>query len=336
MLEIWPQAVATADLKGCVVAIGNFDGLHRGHQELLKVAKAEAARHGVRWGILTFEPHPASYFRPNEPVFRLSPSPLKQRLVAGFGADFVAVATFDERLAGSSPEEFVRRFLVQGLQASHVVTGYDFHFGKGRKGTPETLAQLGETHGFGVTTVDQVTDDGDGKAPFSSSSIRSALRRGHMRSAAHELGYRWIVMGEVVHGDKRGRTIGFPTANIIVDPGAEPARGIYAVEVRDAAAAIGTKAWQGAAYFGDRPTFNTNRTFLETYLLDVDVDLYGRTLLVSFHDLIRGDKTFASVGELVEQMKGDCAKARDILARDAADDDMLAFPLGRLQREGRI
>ncbi len=336
MQEILPQDAVPGNLKGCVVAIGNFDGLHRGHQELLKVAKTEAARLGVRWGILTFEPHPGSFFRPNEPVFRLSPHPLKLRLVAALGADLVAVAGFDEALAASTPEEFVINHLVDRLGVSHVVTGYDFHFGKGRKGTPETLAQLGRQHGFGVTTVDQVTDEGDGKAPFSSSSIRSALRRGHVRSAAHELGYRWIVLGEVVHGDKRGRTIGFPTANIIVDPGAEPARGIYAVQVRDAAAAAGTPAWQGAAYFGDRPTFNTNRTFLETYLLDQDIDLYGRTLLVSFHDLIRGDKTFASVGELVEQMKGDCDKAREILARDAADDEMLAFSLGRKQRDGAV
>ena len=325
-----------ASLKGAVVAIGNFDGLHRGHQELMRVAKAEAARRGVRWGVLTFEPHPASYFRPHEPVFRLTPEPLKARLASALGADLLAVAQFDEALASRTPEEFVLSHLVSWLGVSHVVSGYDFHFGKGRKGTPEILAQLGAQYGFGVTAVDQVTDDADGNAPFSSSSIRSAIRRGHVRAAAHDLGYRWIVMGEVVHGDKRGRTIGFPTANIIVDPGAEPARGIYAVEVRDAAAAAGTRAWQGAAYFGDRPTFNTNRTFLETYLLDVDVDLYGRTLLVSFHVLIRGDKTFASVGELVDQMKGDCTRAREILARDAADDEVAVFPLGKLQREGRV
>jgi riboflavin kinase/FMN adenylyltransferase len=323
-------------LRGAVVAIGNFDGLHRGHQELLKVAQAEAARRGVRWGILTFEPHPASFFRPHEPVFRLSPAPLKERLVAALGADFLAVASFDESLAARAPDDFVLSHLVQWLGVSHVVTGYDFHFGKGRKGTPEILKQLGLQHGFNATAVDQVTDDADGNAPFSSSSIRSAIRRGHMRAAAHDLGYRWIVMGEVVHGDKRGRTIGFPTANIIVDPGAEPARGIYAVEVRDAAAVAGSPAWQGAAYFGDRPTFNTNRTFLETYLLDVDVDLYGRTLLVSFHDLIRGDKTFASVGELIEQMKDDCERAREILTRDSAADEITAFPLGALQRAGRI
>ncbi|MBL8789619.1 MAG: bifunctional riboflavin kinase/FAD synthetase [Rhizobiales bacterium] len=323
-------------LKGAVIAIGNFDGLHRGHQELLKVAKTEAARRGSRWGILTFEPHPGSFFRPAEPVFRLTPAALKERLAAALGADLFAVANFDEHLSSRSPEEFVLGYLVKWLGVSHVVTGYDFHFGKGRKGTPETLRQLGEQNGFGVTTVDQVTDDADGNAPFSSSSIRSAIRRGHVRAAAHDLGYRWIVKGEVVHGDKRGRTIGFPTANIIVDPGAEPARGIYAVEVRDADVAPGTPAWLGAAYFGDRPTFNTNRTFLETYLLDVDMDLYGRKLLVSFHDLIRGDKTFSSVGDLVEQMKNDCDDARRILAHDRANDEIAAFPLGKLQREGRL
>jgi riboflavin kinase/FMN adenylyltransferase len=336
MQELVPQGVVPDHLKGAVIAIGNFDGLHRGHQELLNVARNEARDRGKAWGVLTFEPHPGTYFRPQEPVFRLTPQPLKARLLAACGADFMAVVGFDEHVAAMTPEEFVSKELVQRLAVSHVVTGYDFHFGKGRRGTTETLHHLGQNLGFSTSTVDQVTDEGDGKAPYSSSSIRSALRRGHMRGAAHELGYRWIVMGEVVHGDKRGRTIGFPTANIIVDAGTEPARGIYAVEARDAAASPGSEAWQGAAYFGDRPTFNTNRTFLETYLLDQDIDLYGRTLLVSFHDQIRGDKTFSSVGDLVEQMKSDCAHAREILARNASDDALANMPLARMQREGRI
>jgi riboflavin kinase/FMN adenylyltransferase len=336
MLTLDTHQQAQGAVRGAVLALGNFDGVHRGHQALLDAARAEAARRTSAYGILTFEPHPASYFRPQEPVFRLTPHPLKQRLLAAYGVDLMAVCAFDDTLSSLSPEDFVARHLVERLGVSHVVTGYDFHFGKGRKGTPETLARLGEQFGFGVTCVDQVTEEGDGKAPFSSTSIRSAIRRGHMRSAAQELGYRWMVMGEVVHGDKRGRTIGFPTANIIVDPGAEPARGIYAVEVRAAGAGPGSVAWQGAAYFGDRPTFNTNRTFLETYLLDQDIDLYGQTLLVSFHDLIRGDKTFASVGELVDQMRADCDRARSILRGDANDDAMLAFPLGRSQRAGQI
>jgi riboflavin kinase / FMN adenylyltransferase len=335
------QVIAAQDdvparFRGASVAIGNFDGLHRGHQHLLNVTRDRAKSLGKPWGIVTFEPHPRSYFRPGEPVFRLTPPALKARIARAFGADFICILTFDEVMATTAPENFVRRHLVERLQISHLVTGYDFHFGKGRKGNADTLQRMGQDHGFGVTSVDQVTDDGDGKAPFSSSSIRSALRRGHVTGAAHELGYRWTVMGEVVRGDQRGRTIGFPTANIILEPGVEPYHGIYAVEARDAAAAPGTPHWQGAAYFGTRPTFNTNRTFLETYLLDQDIDLYGKTLMVSFHALIRGDKTFSSVGELIAQMKRDCEDVRVALRSLRSSDPLANFALAKLQRDGRI
>jgi riboflavin kinase / FMN adenylyltransferase len=244
---------------------------------------------------------------------------------------FVVCLAFDETLAHSSAEDFIKTHLVESLHLSHIVTGYDFHFGKGRKGGPESLREQGLLNGFTVSVVDQVTDDGDGKAPFSSSSIRSSLRRGNIRQAAHELGYDWTVMGEVVHGDKRGRTIGFPTANIILDSGSEPYRGIYAVNVRDVASPPNLH-WQGAAYFGDRPTFNTNRTFLEVYVLDQDIDLYGRTLMVSFVDMVRGDKTFKSVEELVAQMTIDCTTVRHILAQNAVAD----FPLAKLQAQNFI
>jgi riboflavin kinase / FMN adenylyltransferase len=313
MKVIAPQDVVDQALRGAVVAIGNFDGLHRGHQKLLDIARNKAKALGAPLGILTFEPHPRSYFKPTEPVFRLTPLALKIRLAADLGLDFLSWIDFDSTLANTEADAFVLSQLVQRLGAVHVVTGYDFHFGKGRKGGPELLQQLGAAHGFEVTVVEQVTDD-EGKAPFASSSIRSALRRGHVKSAAKELGYSWTVMGEVVHGDKRGRTIGFPTANIILEPGAEPFRGIYAVTVRDAAAADSAPEWMGAAYFGDRPTFNTNRTFLEVYLLDQDIDLYDRTLIVKFVDLVRGDKTFKSVDELVAQMQLDCDVVRQILS----------------------
>jgi riboflavin kinase / FMN adenylyltransferase len=298
-------------LRGAVVAIGNFDGLHRGHQALLAIARDLAKQRGVALGILTFEPHPRSFFKPDEPVFRLTPPALKALLAAQHGVDFIYAVDFNAELANTSPEDFVRINLVENLRVSHVVTGYDFHFGKGRKGNPDLLKVLGAENNFGVTVVEQVTDD-SGNAPYSSSSIRSALRRGHIKAAARELGYNWTVMGEVVHGDKRGRTIGFPTANIVLEPGAEPFRGIYAVDVKDAATPD-QKPWMGAAYFGDRPTFNTKRTFLEVYLLDQDIDLYGRTLLVSFVDVVRGDKTFSGVEELVTQMKIDCEDVRKIL-----------------------
>lgn len=329
MIEIHPDDKMPDHLHGSVVAIGNFDGMHRGHQELLGVARQLANDKGAAWGILTFEPHPKSFFRPTEPVFRLTPHPLKLRLAKALGASFVVCLAFNEALASSTPEDFIKTHMVERLGLAHIVTGYDFHFGKGRKGGPEILTAMGALHNFGVTIVDQVTDDGDEHAPFSSSSVRSALRRGNIKSAARELGYDWIVMGEVVHGDKRGRTIGFPTANIILDPGAEPYHGIYAVRVREAGTSV---IWQGAAYFGDRPTFNTKRTFLETYLLDQDIDLYGRILMVEFIDIIRGDKTFSSVGELIEQMNRDCADARKILAADQAAE----FPLAQLQKAGKI
>jgi riboflavin kinase / FMN adenylyltransferase len=301
-----------APLRGGVVAIGNFDGLHRGHQALLAVAGDIAKQSGVPLGILTFEPHPRSFFKPHEPVFRLTPPALKARIAADHGVDFIYAVNFNVELANSTPEDFVREHLVGALGVSHVVTGFDFHFGKGRKGNAELLKSLGHEFGFQVTSVDQVTDEKT-NAPFSSSSIRSALRRGHVKAATHELGYDWTVMGEVVHGDKRGRTIGFPTANIILEAGAEPFRGIYAVQVRDVAAPADAPAWMGAAYFGDRPTFNTNRTFLEVHLLDQDIDLYDRTLLVSFVDVVRGDKTFKGVEDLVTQMKIDCEDVRRIL-----------------------
>jgi riboflavin kinase / FMN adenylyltransferase len=327
-----PQDKIDTALRGAVVAIGNFDGLHRGHQELLSIARELAKSRNVPFGILTFEPHPRSYFKPLDPVFRLTPPVLKVRLAHHLGADFLFALDFDAALAGTEPEDFVMQHLVQNLGVSHVVTGYDFHFGKGRKGNPDVLVNMGAENNFGVTVVEQVTDD-SGNAPFSSSSIRSALRRGHVKAAANELGYDWTVMGEVVHGDKRGRTIGFPTANIILDPGAEPYRGIYAVDVRDAAAASGTKAWMGAAYFGDRPTFNTNRTFLEVYLLDQDIDLYGRVLMVSFVDVVRGDKTFKGVDELVAQMKLDCDEVRRVLrGREAQASTHLA----QLQLSGQL
>ncbi|MCA3560775.1 MAG: bifunctional riboflavin kinase/FAD synthetase [Aestuariivirga sp.] len=316
-----------------VAAVGNFDGVHRGHQTLLAQAAAEGARLGLPWGVVSFEPHPRSFFRPDEPVFRLTPGPLKARLVAALGASFLAVLDFDRALSELPPEDFVRLHLVERLAVKHVVMGYDFHFGKGRKGSPATMTELGAKFGFGVTIVEQVTDEGGQHSPFSSSNIRQALRHGHVETAARELGYRWSVLGEVVKGDQRGRTIGFPTLNIVLDKGADPYRGIYAVRVRDAQTPA-APVWQGAGYFGNRPTFDTGRTFLEVYLIGFEGDLYGRQLFVEFIDLIRGDKRFASIDELVTQMKMDCDAAVKRLS--APDDAMLAFPLGRLQAEGKI
>ena len=318
-----------------VVAIGNFDGLHRGHQELLSVASNKARHLGKPWGIVTFEPHPRSFFKPDEPVFRLTPLLLKARLASALGASFVLSLTFDKEFSALEPQAFVQKYLVEGMKVAQVVTGYDFHFGRGRKGNPTILKELGRELGFDVTIVDQVADEGDSHSPFSSSSIRSALRHGHMIAAAHELGYYWTVMGEVVRGDQRGRAIGYPTANISVEKGCEPFRGIYAVRVRDGAVRD-ARAWTGAGYFGDRPTFESTRTFLEVFLFDMNADLYGRTLQVEFIDLIRPDRKFAGVAELIRQMALDCAEAKLRLAQLARDNPCVAYPLGSAQEKGLI
>jgi riboflavin kinase/FMN adenylyltransferase len=326
VVEVSSKHPLPTALRGGVVAIGNFDGVHRGHQALLARAQAIAARDGKPWGVVTFEPHPRSFFRPEQPVFRLTPPALKLRLIAALGAGFASVVDFDAAVAAQSPEDFVRRELIEKLGVSHVVAGFDFHFGAGRKGHADTLRDMG----LSVTTVDEVTDEGAGHLPFSSSTIREALRQGQLKHAAHELGYDWMIEGTVVPGDQRGRTIGFPTANIIVEPGVEPARGIYATFVREAGKA--SPLWMGAGYFGDRPTFNTNRTFFEVYLLGQSLDLYGKTLLVQFVELIRPDQSFTRVEALIAQMKLDCESAKKILAAH----QVAQFSLARLQAAGAI
>lgn len=319
------------EFRDAAIAIGNFDGMHRGHQSLIGTAVAEAPA-GAAKGLVTFEPHPRTFFRPAEPVFRLTPLPLKTRLAGALGLDFVLAFRFDAELASLPPEDFVEEFLARRMGVRHLVTGYDFHFGKGRRGSPDTMRELGARHGFSTTVVDQVTDD-NGLAPFSSSAIRNALAHGRLEDAAHDLGYNWMVLGEVVHGDHRGREIGFPTANITLDEGVEPLQGIYAVFVRDAEVP-GSPRRLGAGYFGKRPTFDTDRSFLEVHILDFFGDLYGRKLLVEFIDLIRPDQKFSSIEELVVQMHHDCESARRILAR--ADARPINSPLGELQLQGMI
>ena len=322
------------ELRGAVIAIGNFDGIHRGHQQLLAATQAEARRRNTHWGLVTFEPHPRTFFRPAEPAFRLTPLPLKARLVTALGASFTSILAFDVALAAMTPEDFVRKELSERLGVVHVVTGYDFHFGHGRKGTPDTMRELGRQLGFGVTVIDQVTDD-DGFAPFSSSAIRDSLRHGHVAEAARQLGYWWTVMGEVVHGDQRGRTIGFPTINIVLLDGSEPFQGIYAVRVRDAASK-GAPCWKGAGYFGHRPTFASEKTFLEVYLFGFNGDLYGKTMLVDFIDLIRPDRRFDTIDDLVAQMKMDCTEAERRLDAAEANDPLSAFPLAQAQKAGTL
>jgi riboflavin kinase / FMN adenylyltransferase len=316
----------------CVVAIGNFDGFHRGHQALIAVAKAEAARLGVPCGILTFEPHPRAFFKPGEPMFRLTSPAMKARLAKALGLDFVKVLDFNAQLAALAADEFVAREIVAGLSAAHVVTGYDFHFGKGRTGNPDMLRAAGARSGFGVSIVDPVVDE-MGVAAFSSSAIRQALRQGEVGEASRQLGYWWRVSGEVVKGDQRGRTIGFPTANLMLDQGMEAREGIYATRVR-----LGGQGpfLKGAAYIGKRPTFDTDRRFLEIYLIGFSGDIYGHMIDVEFVDFIRPDQKFDGLDPLIAQMNADCAVIAQKLDALEAHDPMAAFPLGQAAFAGRI
>ncbi len=332
MLELKGD-IELADIrKGACVAIGNFDGLHLGHQALVRAAIEDARAAGSPSGLVTFEPHPKSVFQPEQPLFRLTPPRLKAALARCLGVDFCAAIPFDRQLAAVEAEDFVERYLVRALGISHIVSGYDFHFGKGRRGSPSLLQELGERFGFGVTVVEQVTRE-DGTSPYSSSSVRAALHAGNIDQANAQLGYRWTVVGEVIRGDRRGHTIGFPTANIMLDPGMEPCHGIYAVRVRDLSGDR-QKMLMGAAYFGWRPTFDTDRVFLEVFLLDFDSDLYGHELAVEFVDMIRPDQKFHDLEELVAQMKRDCDDIRQRLDEDLSAAD--ASPLLAAQFSGSL
>jgi riboflavin kinase/FMN adenylyltransferase len=301
--------------RGGAYAIGNFDGVHRGHQALLQAAKEQAMAMGGPAGVILFEPHPREHFQPDSPHFRLTPLARKLELLEALGLDVAVVLKFDAALAALSAEAFITRVLVDALAARHVVVGYDFRFGKGRAGDAELLRRFGSEHGFGLTVVAPV---GEGGTVFSSGAVRAALTRGDVAAAAALLGHWWRVSGEVIGGFKRGTGLGFPTANIALAPGTALAHGIYAVRVY---AEGGTYA--GAAYLGTRPTFDDGAPMLEVFLLDYDGDLYGKTITLEFVDFVREDTKFASIDALKAQIARDCAKAQAIL--DAAP----AEPFGK-------
>src|SRR5215471_10142278 len=302
------HATGDAALNGAVVAIGNFEGVHRGHRAVIEVALARGrALGGRKAAVLTFEPHPRAVFNPDEPVFRLSDEATKLRLLARTGLDGAIVMRFDAALAALSAEDFVRRILIERYAVAGVVVGFDFHFGRGRAGSPAFLTEAGRSHGFSVDVVPPFSDGGQ---RISSGAIRTALAAGHVEAAAELLGYPWFVTGEVVHGDKRGRELGFPTANLRLDPACALKHGIYAVRV-----GIGGKRHDGVANFGRRPMFDTGVVLLEVFLFDFDRDIYGETIDVAFIHWIRPEMTFASVDDLVRRMGEDCGLARAALAR---------------------
>jgi len=294
-------------LSRAVAAIGNFEGVHRGHRAVIGVALERARRLARKAAVLTFEPHPRAVFNPGEPVFRLTDEAAKLRLLATTGLDGAIVMRFDAALASLPAEEFVRRILVERFALAGVVVGFDFHFGKGRSGSPDFLEAAGRRHGF---SVDIVPPFSDGGVRISSGAVRAALAAGRVEEAAEMLGYPWFVSGEVIHGDRRGRELGFPTANLRLDPACGLRHGIYAVRV-----GVGGRRFDGVASFGRRPMFDTGAVLLESFLFDFEGDLYGQTIDVAFIHWIRPELTFATVEDLVRRMDDDCALARAALAR---------------------
>jgi riboflavin kinase/FMN adenylyltransferase len=296
-------------LRGGVVAIGNFDGVHRGHQIVLSRALDEARALDAPALVLTFEPHPRQFFRPDIPLFRLTPADLKARLIETLGFDAVVELPFTAGFAAQSAEEFVDRILIEGLGIRHVVTGFDFHFGKDRKGGPAFLMQAGRARGFQVSLLDAFRDEG--ADVISSSRIRELLCAGDVAQSAGLLGYRYTVEGVVSRGKQLGRTLGYPTANkaLAYDNGLR--HGIYAVRLRDASGTL----HDGVASFGRRPTVDdAGAPLLETFVFDFSGDLYGQSCTVSFFGFLRGEEKFASLDDLVAQMRRDEAEARALLA----------------------
>ncbi|WP_420408351.1 bifunctional riboflavin kinase/FAD synthetase [Hoeflea sp.] len=298
------------ELKGGVVAIGNFDGVHRGHQAVLAQALDAARAESLPASVLTFEPHPRTVFRPDEPVFRITPAPMKATILGHLGFDAVVEQAFNRAFSSQSAEDFVSGILCNCFGVRHVITGYDFHFGKGREGNPDYLMQAGERHGFSVTLVEQFSDEGGDVV--SSSRIREALAAGDVSEAAGLLGYRYAVAAEVTDGKKLGRTLGYPTANMALPPETSLMPGIYAIRFRRENGVL----YDGVASFGRRPTVDEDGAalLLETFLFDFSGDLYGETCTVSLVSYLRGEEKFDGLDPLVAQMKADEAQARAVLA----------------------
>jgi riboflavin kinase/FMN adenylyltransferase len=296
--------------RGAVVALGNFDGVHLGHAHLLRAA--HGARPDAPLAVLSFEPHPRELFRPDDPPFRLTLSAERAAALEALGVSLLYEMPFDTTFSLMTAEQFVLEVLQAGTGARHLVCGPDFAFGHRRGGNAGFLAGRAEALGIGLTVVPPLTDE---EGRISSSRIRRALQDGYPEHAAALLGRAWAIRGEVAHGDARGRTIGFPTANIALGRHLEPARGVYAVTV---ILPDGSTA-KGVANIGRRPTVNAGpESRLEVHLFDFAGDLYGAELSVALHSFLRGERRFAGIDELRAQIASDAAEARRILDLPAA------------------
>lgn len=301
-----------ADIKGGAVAIGNYDGVHLGHCEVIGEAGRIAKSRNIPWTVLTFEPHPRLFFKPDQEPFRITPFRIKARHIEELGLDGLIVLQFDKDLATMSAEDFIQDVLIDGLGAQYVVCGYDFYFGAKRRGNPDMLLTEGRKKGFGFTCVNPVQDPNG--TTYSSTRVRERLVNGDVKGAQHLLGRPFEIEGRVVSGDQRGREIGFPTCNVELTEYQIPALGVYAIRagIDDGAQTI----WHdGICNIGRRPTFDKRDILLEAHLFDFDGDLYGKHLRVALMDFIRPEQKFDGLEEIKAQIAKDCISAKDILKK---------------------
>jgi len=312
--------------RGCVVALGNFDGFHRGHQVVIGEAGRLAREMGLHLTVVVTEPHPVSYFAPHVPSFRLTPFRERAQLLENFGVDQLLVLPFDKDLASMSAQDFVLDILGSGgLDAKHVFVGYDYRFGKGRGGGTDVLGYMGDMEGFGLTVINAVTVGLEGYAGevYSSTVVRKALQNGEARKAAAILGHWFTINGRVTEGDKRGRTIGFPTANIELGESLEPKLGVYAVRVR---IEDGDRTISGVANIGKRPTFDKRDVLMEVHLFDFDDSIYDKHLRVELVAFLRPEMKFDGLDSLKAQIHKDCRVAKIVLAEPENAPGRLSAP----------
>ena len=305
MIRNWREL--TPEQRGAAVAVGAFDGVHRGHQAVIASAREAADRLGVPLGVVSFDPHPRRYFQPEAAPFRLMRPSQMARALEPLGVDFLYLIAFDAEMAAMSDEEFARRVLFQGLGIAHAAVGFDFTYGKGRSGSAEGLRKHGQQMGFSVSVSERL-DDASG-LKLSSSAVREALKAGDMARAADILSRPFAIEGTVIHGDKRGRTIGVPTANIAMGDYMRPAYGVYATRTR----LEDGRVVNGVANLGIRPMYEIEVPLLEVWLLDFDGSLYGQTVETELVAFLRGEMKFDGLDELKVQIEQDAAAARALL-----------------------
>ncbi len=300
--------------RGAAVAIGAFDGVHRGHQAVIAKAKEAAERLGIPLAVVSFDPHPRRWFQPDAAPFRLMTPEQMARALEPLGVDRLYLLPFDGQMAAMTDEQFAREVLGEGLGIRHAAVGFDFTFGKGRTGSPEALRRYGQADGFTVSVAERL-DDADG-LKLSSSAVREALKAGDMARAAVILGRPFAITGEVIHGDKRGRTIGVPTANISLGGYMRPAYGVYATRTR----LPDGRVIDGVANLGVRPMYPTDDPLLEVWLFDFNEDLYGQTVETELVAFLRGEMKFDGLDALKVQIDRDAADARTVLRQWRADE----------------